>query len=228
MSDIAMLMTSVLMTKQPSAAPVINPPIIQSEQNMQEVIPNPPFQLTAQAQAIAPRYVSPSSHVPRNSLAHKPKPQKSRLTRVKQRLPKNLNQITKSSAVKSLKDNVPARTSLIVQQRRDKLIPNKLPKASLLNRRKLTNQQNRGDDLAFVSSPSFSRYPLPNLRFRHSGVAVKVLQRLLMANGYYVGVDGNFGALTESAVKAFQAKHNLKVDGIVGSKTWQYLSMYSQ
>lgn len=53
------------------------------------------------------------------------------------------------------------------------------------------------------------------------GVDVTYLQKRLVANGYYVGeIDGDFGVKTENAVKAYQAEHGLKVDGIVGEKTW--------
>jgi peptidoglycan hydrolase-like protein with peptidoglycan-binding domain len=65
---------------------------------------------------------------------------------------------------------------------------------------------------------------LPNLRFGDSGDAVRVLQRLLLNNRYAVKVDGAFGALTETAVKAFQNQRNLKADGIVGSRTWRELT----
>ena len=65
---------------------------------------------------------------------------------------------------------------------------------------------------------------LPNLTFGTSGLSVRVLQRLLIANGYRIRVDGNFGALTEIAVKAFQSNRNLTVDGVVGQQTWQELT----
>lgn len=65
---------------------------------------------------------------------------------------------------------------------------------------------------------------LPTLRFGASGDAVRVLQKLLLSNGYSVRVDGNFAALTETAVKAFQDQRNLTVDGIVGSRTWRELT----
>ncbi|MFB2974688.1 peptidoglycan-binding protein [Microseira sp. BLCC-F43] len=43
-------------------------------------------------------------------------------------------------------------------------------------------------------------------------------------DGYYFGVvDGNFGAKTEAAVKAFQKERDLVVDGVIGAKTWQGL-----
>ena len=65
---------------------------------------------------------------------------------------------------------------------------------------------------------------LPTLRFGDSGNAVRVLQRLLSSNGYPVRIDGNFGAVTETAVKAFQSQQSLVADGVVGPKTWQKLT----
>ncbi|BDA69223.1 hypothetical protein RIVM261_058870 [Rivularia sp. IAM M-261] len=65
---------------------------------------------------------------------------------------------------------------------------------------------------------------LPTLRFGNSGESVRVLQRLLRSNGYPVTIDGSFGAITESAVKAFQARRGLTIDGIVGAITWRELT----
>lgn len=53
---------------------------------------------------------------------------------------------------------------------------------------------------------------------------VKTLQRLL--NGIQssgLSVDGNFGSKTQTAVKVFQKRNNLTVDGIVGLNTWSKL-----
>jgi peptidoglycan hydrolase-like protein with peptidoglycan-binding domain len=36
-----------------------------------------------------------------------------------------------------------------------------------------------------------------------------------------VTVDGVFGRKTEVATRNFQSAHHLKIDGIVGPKTWQ-------
>jgi peptidoglycan hydrolase-like protein with peptidoglycan-binding domain len=65
---------------------------------------------------------------------------------------------------------------------------------------------------------------LPTLSFGDSGNAVRVLQRILISNGYSVRADGNFGALTEVAVKAFQSQRNLAADGVVGPRTWRALT----
>ncbi|PAX56511.1 peptidoglycan-binding domain-containing protein [Brunnivagina elsteri] len=78
-----------------------------------------------------------------------------------------------------------------------------------------------------IGSRKFQRLrspSLPMLQFNNSGISVRVLQKLLVSNGYTVGVDGFFGALTESAVKAFQNQRNLVADGIVGTKTWDELT----
>ena len=45
------------------------------------------------------------------------------------------------------------------------------------------------------------------------------------SNGKALTVDGNFWANTEYAVKTFQKKKNIVVDGIVGAKTWAALGV---
>ena len=54
------------------------------------------------------------------------------------------------------------------------------------------------------------------------GAEVKILQKALN-----IGIDGNFGAKTEAAVKAFQKSKGLVPDGIVGNKTWEALGITS-
>ncbi len=54
----------------------------------------------------------------------------------------------------------------------------------------------------------------------NTGATVKTIQQKLKNWGYYKGaVDGIFGSQTKEAVKYFQRKNGLKVDGIVGDKT---------
>lgn len=65
---------------------------------------------------------------------------------------------------------------------------------------------------------------LPTLRFGNSGNSVRVLQRLLLSKRYFIRVDGVFGPLTETTVKAFQADRGLVADGIVGPMTWRALT----
>lgn len=61
------------------------------------------------------------------------------------------------------------------------------------------------------------------------GQAVVVWQTMLAANGYTDGrgtllpIDGDFGALTEGAMKAAQGDHHLTRDGVGGKLTWAAL-----
>lgn len=56
------------------------------------------------------------------------------------------------------------------------------------------------------------------------GESVKWLQYELNKRGYKLSVDGDFGAKTEAAVKDFQSKNKLVVDGIVGKNTIRSLT----
>jgi len=56
-----------------------------------------------------------------------------------------------------------------------------------------------------------------------AGQAVKAAQAQLNVYGYGLKVDGAFGANTKAAVIAFQQKHRLQVDGVVGPQTWRTL-----
>ena len=58
----------------------------------------------------------------------------------------------------------------------------------------------------------------PTLRRGMTGKFTRDLQTKLKIN-----VDGKFGKGTEAAVRAFQRKHGLFPDGIVGPKTWKLL-----
>lgn len=67
---------------------------------------------------------------------------------------------------------------------------------------------------------------LPTIRKGNSGNAVKILQLALVAYEYNIGkygADGDFGFDTESAVRKFQKKSGIEVDGIVGKDTWSEL-----
>ena len=60
------------------------------------------------------------------------------------------------------------------------------------------------------------------------GEEVKQIQSKLKSWGYYSGnVDGIYGSKTYQAVKKFQQKNNLKVDGIAGSETLKALGINS-
>ena len=59
-----------------------------------------------------------------------------------------------------------------------------------------------------------------------TGSVIKTMQTKLKNWGYYKGsVDGIFGSQTKQAVRLFQQKNGLKVDGIVGNQTLKALGM---
>jgi peptidoglycan hydrolase-like protein with peptidoglycan-binding domain len=71
------------------------------------------------------------------------------------------------------------------------------------------------------------------LREGMTGEAVRNLQRLLIARGYYCGgyvsyngrekADSEFGPKTREAVEIVQACSQLPTDGVVGAQTWTAL-----
>lgn len=58
------------------------------------------------------------------------------------------------------------------------------------------------------------------LRRGSFGDSVRELQELLVANGFDVAIDADFGPATELAVMMLQKHNGLVVDGIVGKNTW--------
>lgn len=67
----------------------------------------------------------------------------------------------------------------------------------------------------------------PTLRKGSKGTDVQIMQELLLKHGEQLpkyGADGDFGKETLNAVKDFQKKNGLKVDGICGKNTWAALN----
>ena len=62
------------------------------------------------------------------------------------------------------------------------------------------------------------------LSYGSQGSEVTELQKLLNQNGYTLDEDGIFGSKTQEAVRDYQQKNNLDVDGIVGTNTWGALT----
>ncbi|MDZ7823037.1 MAG: N-acetylmuramidase domain-containing protein [Ahrensia sp.] len=58
---------------------------------------------------------------------------------------------------------------------------------------------------------------------RNNIAAVRDMQQLLTAAGYAVKIDGDFGTLTDQALRRFQAQAGLTVDGVYGRQTREAL-----
>jgi Putative peptidoglycan binding domain len=71
----------------------------------------------------------------------------------------------------------------------------------------------------------FTKLPVIYRNFSPKSVqdAINQLQTLLKAKGFLTDISGKFDLETEEAVKEFQKKNNLYVDGIVGPLTWASL-----
>jgi peptidoglycan hydrolase-like protein with peptidoglycan-binding domain len=63
----------------------------------------------------------------------------------------------------------------------------------------------------------------PEVYLWHTGPTVVELQELLVAHGFVMRIDGDFGNRTEAAVIAYQLQHNLSGSGVVGDATWAML-----
>lgn len=66
------------------------------------------------------------------------------------------------------------------------------------------------------------------LRKGDRGASVQTLQLALDARGFKLTADGVFGPATEKALREFQTKNGLAVDGLAGPKTWAALGVTNQ
>jgi len=71
-----------------------------------------------------------------------------------------------------------------------------------------------------VTNPPAFAIPTRTLRYGMSGKDVQYTQQRLAELGYFSDTaDGQFDSAMQTAVKAFQRRHGLSVDGVVGAKT---------
>ena len=75
------------------------------------------------------------------------------------------------------------------------------------------------------SAPTVSHgVELPELELGLAGEAVRFAQQRLMAYGYRIGFNGQYGPQMKAAVEHFQAYYGgLVIDGIIGENTWTAL-----
>lgn len=69
---------------------------------------------------------------------------------------------------------------------------------------------------------------MKTLRYKSRGNEVYLLEELLVDLGYEVFVSNYFGKDTDTAIRDFQKKNQLVIDGIVGPKTWAKLYAQQQ
>ena len=67
------------------------------------------------------------------------------------------------------------------------------------------------------------RVPYPGIVIRQgsSGGTVRLIQQKLRGEGETLTADGRFGAKTTEAVRRYQKRSGLAVDGSVGAATWE-------
>lgn len=105
------------------------------------------------------------------------------------------------------------------------------------NQPDVREQRRRRDGLTFYSiepliravephdtEPMMPAVPRRTLRWSMNGEDVRELQGLLNQFGHALVCDGNFGRITEAAVKSFQRRAGLEPDGVCGPKTWKALT----
>ena len=84
-------------------------------------------------------------------------------------------------------------------------------------------------DLGPAPEPTPEPKKRKTLRLGDKGAEVRLMQQDLMKAGEALpkyGADGDFGKETLAAVRSFQRKHGLQVDGVCGPKTWAELMKY--
>ncbi|BBD60937.1 peptidoglycan-binding domain 1 [Nostoc sp. HK-01] len=199
MSDIVLLMTGMLIAKQPSPSHINQQPVIQLDNGVQKTPQGQSSQFDPDSN-IAPSEFTQLKENPQATLvAFNSEPEKILVKKTEKKPTKDLYSLSEFKNFQPVNVKFPRSQRLISQQLND-------------------------EEILLARASRFSGRTLPNLRFGNSGLAVRVLQKLLIANGYAMRVDGVYGAVTESAVKAFQSRRNLITDGIVGPRTWLYLT----
>jgi peptidoglycan hydrolase-like protein with peptidoglycan-binding domain len=234
MSHIGLLMTGVLTTGQPSLPKLPVQPLFQLDNPVPQSEEEPSNEVVPATEITPPEFIQLDSNLlfAYSDLNEEQQSRLSNITAINNLMPSNfyyvkkdtdeqnwtLGEISVVAAVNSLvREKIPV-SSFSDEQSSDESVIARSRSRSVSVRRSVS----KGESPKL--RPKFINQNLPTLGFGSSGISVKVLQRLLLSNGYAVRVDGAFGALTESAVKAFQNRRYLGVDGVVGYRTWRELT----
>lgn len=197
MSDIALLMTGVLNTGQPSPQILPEQLLVELNNFLENSTQRQLSQIVPTAQITPPEFMEPDGSLLVASSA---------LTLKNKNILSNKVLLASSSMFKF--QAATGKTAASSRRPKQKLVAD-------ANQRVIGKQ---------FGNEKFAGPDIPTVRFGNSGVAVRVLQRLLSSNGYNIQVDGVFGALTEAAVKAFQNRRSIVADGVVGQRTWRELT----
>ncbi len=226
MSDIALLMTGVLTTGQPSPQILPAQPLVQLCNGVEKSTRGELSQLvpTATAQITPPEFMQPngtllaarSAFTERNTgvAGDVEDTGGNILDKICSQVDaKKLHQISTHLPLAGLRENTA--TEIFRTQQRSA--------TNIADKPQIIDEQDSDNKMVVTKSQQLTS-PLPILEFGDSGTSVRVLQRLLSFHGYVVEVDGVFGGLTEIAVSSFQYRRNLVIDGIVGQRTWDELA----
>jgi len=122
----------------------------------------------------------------------------------------------KETAVVTLPSNQPANTVNIINQQTP-VILNNTTQAPVIGSATVPP--------VVITTDAPTATPSNILKLGATGAAVRDLQQKLKALGYLKGsADGDFGEMTETAVKQFQQQMGLEVDGIAGIETLRKLA----
>jgi len=87
-----------------------------------------------------------------------------------------------------------------------------------------------GDMLNFInekkSKELIDMIELNYVKYGSHNEETRAVQQIMIDEGYNLGswgADGIYGAKTKEAILKWQTDNNLKVDGIVGKETWQWI-----
>lgn len=228
MSHIGLLMTGVLTTGQPSLPKLPVQPLFQLDNPVPQSAEEPSNEVVPATEITPPEFIQLDSNL-LFAYSDLNEEQQSRLSNIT--ATNNLMLSKFYSIKKDTKDKNWTLGEISVVATVNSLVREKIPVSSFSDEQSSDESviaRSRSRSVSKGESPKlrpkYINQNLPTLGFGSSGISVKVLQRLLLSNGYAVRVDGAFGALTESAVKAFQNRRYLGVDGVVGYRTWRELT----